>query len=95
MERLVAVIQELSKARTMKAIQEIVREAAGELTGADGATFVLRDDGRYFYADEDATDTEVRLLQALADSASVALENVKLHAELEATRHELEERKRV
>jgi signal transduction histidine kinase len=95
MERLVAVIQELSKARTMKAIQEIVREAAGELTGADGATFVLRDDGRYFYADEDATDTEVRLLRALADSASVALENVKLHAELEATRHELEERKRV
>jgi diguanylate cyclase (GGDEF)-like protein len=31
-----------------------VRSAARSLTGADGATFVLREDGNCFYADEDA-----------------------------------------
>ncbi|HWA77620.1 MAG TPA: ATP-binding protein [Polyangiaceae bacterium] len=159
MERLVAVIQELSKARDLPTVQEIVRKAARELTGADGATFVLRDGDKCFYADEDAieplwkgqrfpmsacisgwtmlngrpaviediyadsripadayrptfvksllmvpvrrtdpiaaignywatrrlpTDVEVRLLQALADSTSVALENAGLYAALEA-----------
>lgn len=34
--------------------QEIVRTAARRLCGADGATFVLRDGGRCYYADEDA-----------------------------------------
>ncbi len=32
----------------------VVRHAARELTGADGATFVLRDADKCFYADEDA-----------------------------------------
>lgn len=140
-------------------MQSIVRSAARELTGADGATFVLRDGDKCFYADEDAiaplwkgqrfpmsacisgwvmlhrraaviediyaderipadayrptfvkslamvpirtaepigaignywasrrspSDDEVRLLQALADSTSIALENVSLYDELQA-----------
>lgn len=52
--RLVTAVQELSLARTLPAIQEIVRRAARELVGADGATFVLRDGDRCHYADEDA-----------------------------------------
>src|SRR5262245_29283988 len=53
-ERLVEVVQDLSTARTLEDIQKIVRTAARELTGADGATFVLRDGDKCFYADEDA-----------------------------------------
>ena len=159
MERLVAVVQELSFARDLEAVMAIVRRAARELTGADGATFVLRDnDGMCFYADEDAiaplwkgqrfpmatcisgwamlnrqsaviediyadpriphdayrptfvkslamvpirtldplgaignywaerhqpTSDEVKLLQALADTTAVALENVQLYEQLE------------
>ncbi len=52
--RLVAAVQELSQARSVEAIREIVRRAARELTGADGATFVLRDGDRCYYVDEDA-----------------------------------------
>lgn len=159
MERLVSAVQELSLARDLETIQRIVRTVARELTGADGATFVLRDDGKCYYVDEDAiaplwkglrfpmqacisgwamlhrepvtiediyvdpripidayrptfvkslamvpirraspigaignywatphkvTEEEVRLLQALADSTSVAMENVELLASLEA-----------
>jgi signal transduction histidine kinase/CheY-like chemotaxis protein len=54
MERLVGVVQELSRTRALEEIQVIVRRAARELTGADGATFVLRDGDKCFYADEDA-----------------------------------------
>jgi signal transduction histidine kinase len=54
MERLVAVVQELSLARDLEAIMTIVRRAARELTGADGATFILRDGDCCYYADEDA-----------------------------------------
>ena len=53
-ELLVAVVQELSLARSMEAIQAIVRRAARQLTGADGATFVLRDGDCCHYVDEDA-----------------------------------------
>ncbi|MBN8615863.1 MAG: response regulator [Deltaproteobacteria bacterium] len=158
-ERLLAVIQQLSGARELRRIQEIVRTAARELTHADGATFILRDEDRCFYADEDAieplwkgrrfpmsacvsgwvmherravaipdiyadprvptdayrptfvrsmammpirtdapvgaigvywatervpTDEEMKLLSALADSTSVAMENVRLFEELQA-----------
>ena len=158
LERLVTVVQELSLARTLGTVQAIVRSAARALTGADGATFVLRDGDQCFYADEDAiaplwkgqrfpmsacisgwvmnhrqaaviediyadvripqdayrptfvkslvmvpirvrqplgaignywahrhapTAEEVKLLQALADTTSVALENVQVYAELE------------
>lgn len=51
---LVRVVQEVSAARSLERIQQIVRTAARQLTGADGATFVLRDGDRCHYADEDA-----------------------------------------
>ncbi len=51
---LVDVVQELSFAKDLMAVQEIVRRAARSLTGADGATFVLRDREECYYADEDA-----------------------------------------
>ena len=160
---LVAAVQRLALARTLETIQEIVRTTARRLTGADGATFVLRDGGQCFYADEDAisplwkgqrfpldrcisgwamrnrrpaviediyrddriphdayrptfvkslamvpirtlapvgaignywarphrpTEEEVELLQALADSTAVAIENVGVYQELEAARLE-------
>ena len=52
------VVQELSLARNLDRIVEIVRTSARELTGADGATVVLREHGHdedvCFYVDEDA-----------------------------------------
>ncbi len=54
MARLVAAVQELSLTRDLAAIMTVVRRAARELTGADGATFVLRDGDLCHYADEDA-----------------------------------------
>ena len=164
---LVSAIQRLSLCRTVNEIQEVVRGAARRLTGADGATFVLRDEDRCYYADEDAvaplwkgqrfpmtlcisgwtmlnrrpvtipdiyrdpriphdayrptfvkslamvpirrldplgaignywadrhdpTPHEVALLQALADSTAVALDNVRVYHELEAARMESLER---
>lgn len=157
METLVSVVQELSLARTLDDLMAIVRRAARDLTGADGATFVLREGDFCHYVDdaisplwkggrfpleqcvsgwtmrhrepvaiEDiyvdprvpldayrptfvkslvmvpirtlapvgaignywahrhrATEGQVRLLSALADSTSIALENVQLYAALE------------
>jgi signal transduction histidine kinase len=54
MRYLVEVVQHLSLARSLATVMEIVRSAARKLAGADGATFVLRDGDRCFYADEDA-----------------------------------------
>lgn len=54
MEELVGVVKQLSHARDLESVMRIVRKAARELTGADGATFVLRDDDKCYYADEDA-----------------------------------------
>ncbi len=54
MQRLVLAVQELSLARDMQTVMSIVRKAARELTGADGATFILREGNSCFYADEDA-----------------------------------------
>jgi putative two-component system response regulator len=51
---IVAVVQRLSMARSLAEIQAIVGSAARRLTGADGATFVIREGERCFYADEDA-----------------------------------------
>lgn len=164
-EHLVAVARELSRAHTLDDVLSIVRRAARELTGADGATFVLREGDVCFYADEDAiaplwkgrrfpihdcisgwamlnersvtiedirldaripqeaylstfvrsmalvpirasdpvgaigaywaeprqaTEGEVKLLGALADLTSVALENVQLYAQLQARMQEAE-----
>lgn len=58
LQRLVTTVQELSLARDITTVMSIVRKVARELTGADGATFVLRDrlsEGEFcYYADEDA-----------------------------------------
>ncbi len=54
MQRLVSAVQELSLARDLETVMRIVRKVARELCGADGATFVLRDGDKCFYADEDA-----------------------------------------
>ena len=51
---LVSVVQELSFARNAAAIQEIVRHPARALTGADGATLVLKEEDECYYAAEDA-----------------------------------------
>ena len=53
-DRLIGTIQDLSQVRQLGDVQRIVRSAARSLTGADGATFVLRDGERCHYADEDA-----------------------------------------
>jgi signal transduction histidine kinase len=54
MARLVTVIQELSLARDVTTVMAIVRQAARALTGADGASFVLREGDVCYYADEEA-----------------------------------------
>lgn len=53
---LIGLVQRLSLARSLPEIQSIVRSGARRLTGADGATFVLRDGDKCFYADEDAIE---------------------------------------
>lgn len=54
MKQLVGVVQKLSLAHSVDAVAAIVRDAARSLTGADGATFVLRDGNQCFYAEENA-----------------------------------------
>jgi diguanylate cyclase (GGDEF)-like protein len=54
MEYLIEVVQDLSLARDLDHVMRIVRHAARLLTGADGASFVLRDGDQCFYADEEA-----------------------------------------
>ena len=51
---LVTTVQELSLTRDLDSVMKIVRTAARKLTGADGATFVLKDANLCYYADEDA-----------------------------------------
>lgn len=167
---LVDIIQELSLARELGQVVEVVRRGARRLTGADGATFILRDGESCHYVNEDAigplwkgsrfplsscisgwamlhqrpvviediykddripwdlyrptfvrslamvpiratapigaignywashhaaTPHEVELLCALADSTSVALENVQLYADLQRRITQVEEAVRV
>ena len=54
MKHLIGVIQALSLARNLENIMSIVSAAARTLTHADGASFVLRDKDKCFYADEDS-----------------------------------------
>ncbi len=51
---LIDAVQQLSGARTLEDVIAIVRRAARRIAQADGATFVLRDDDRCHYVDEDA-----------------------------------------
>lgn len=53
-QQLVSVLQRLSMARDLPTIMDIVCRAARALVHADGATFILRDGDRCFYAEEDA-----------------------------------------
>lgn len=54
MEHLAHVVEKLSQARDLATIMSVVRKAARELTGADGATFILRDGDKCYYAEENA-----------------------------------------
>jgi len=54
MQQLIAIVQRLSLSRDLPSIMDIVRRAARALAHADGATFVLREGDRCFYAEEDA-----------------------------------------
>jgi hypothetical protein len=51
---LVDAVKNLASAHTLDDIQRIVSTSARKLTGADGATIVLRDGTQCYYADEDA-----------------------------------------
>lgn len=47
--------RELAFARDLESVMSIVKTTARAVTGADGVTFVLRDENQCYYADEDAT----------------------------------------
>ncbi len=53
-DKLAGAVQKLSLSNDIDSIIKVVRSIARELTGADGATFVLRDNNMCYYADEDA-----------------------------------------
>ncbi|MDN3668213.1 GAF domain-containing sensor histidine kinase [Echinicola jeungdonensis] len=53
-EQLVNIVQKLSLAHDIQGIMQVVRYYARRLTGADGATFVLREEDKCYYAEEDA-----------------------------------------
>lgn len=53
-EQLIDAVQRLSTARALDDVTNIVKTAARGMTGADGACFVLRDEGMCYYVDEDA-----------------------------------------
>jgi len=55
-DRLELAERQLAAARTLPQVVEIVRRAARDLCGADGATFVLRDDTMCHYVEEDAIE---------------------------------------
>lgn len=54
MEKIIDVSQALAEARDLASIIEVVRKATRNLTGSDGASFVLRDGDFCHYVDEDA-----------------------------------------
>lgn len=51
---LMDVILKLSRSRSVEGIVDIIRHAGRKLTGADGATFILKDQDKCYYVDEDA-----------------------------------------
>lgn len=52
MQFLLQTIQQLSMVRSLDEVQHLVAHAARELTGCDGATFVLREKTQCYYAEE-------------------------------------------
>lgn len=55
-EQLLGVVRQLSYVYTLEEVTTIVRRAVHQLTGTDGATFVLRERNLVHYVDEDAID---------------------------------------
>src|SRR5258708_10560114 len=55
-QRLVTAVHDLVMARYLETSMNIVRHAARDMTGADGATFVLKDGTNCYYAEEDAVE---------------------------------------
>lgn len=56
LSRLLQAVRDLAACRDVEAVVEVVRHAARELVDADGATFVLRDEGQCWYVAEDAIE---------------------------------------
>lgn len=54
LERLMHVVQELSRARSLEDVIAVVQHAARELTGADGTTLILSEGEMSYYVDENA-----------------------------------------
>lgn len=54
LRQLAAVVEQIAGVHDLTGLMALVRRAARELTGADGATMVLRDGDQCHYADEDA-----------------------------------------
>ena len=54
MDSLLEAVTALASARSLDDVTRIVRSSARELTHADGVSFVLKEDGNCYYADEDA-----------------------------------------
>lgn len=53
-QRLIKAVHDLSLAHSLENVMNIVRLASRELTGSDGATFILREGDQCYYAEEDA-----------------------------------------
>lgn len=53
-ENLPGTLELLARAEHMNRVIEIVRHAARRLTGADGASFILREQSNCYYVDEEA-----------------------------------------
>ena len=56
LHRLLRAVRDLAACRDVASVVDVVRVAARQLVHADGATFVLRDDGRCYYVAEDAVE---------------------------------------
>lgn len=54
LQYLIQVIQQITVAHDLNSVMATVRTGARRLIGADGATFILRDNDQCYYADEDA-----------------------------------------
>lgn len=54
LRRLAEVVEQIAAVHDLPGLMAIVRRAVRELTGADGATLVMRDNGYCHYVDEDA-----------------------------------------
>ena len=54
LRRLAEVVEQVAAIHDLPGLMAIIRSAVRELTGADGATLVMRDNGHCHYVDEDA-----------------------------------------